>query len=552
MKHGIYKKLTSMVLTGLLTASLGGLAAAADRVQLDLHDSVRMALENNRTIKESLTDVDSARWSLSQYRRQMGPTLNWTTTANRIGGKAYDQAPMTGDYDYNYGNSATMSMPLYSGAIKSGIESAKYGLSSADLALESTKQSIRESATAGYYNVLQCRNLIQVEQESVDTLQEHLDNVNAQYRVGTVAKSDVLASQVQLANAQQDLVTAQNNYDVAMARLNNIIGLPTDTVLEINDQLKYTKYNLTQSDCTAYALANRPDLLAAHMAVKQAEAGIAAAKAGNYPTVSASATKSIAGSDAFDDDHTSSDSWSAGVNASWDFFDNNVTAAKVHQAEATLLKAQESVRESQESVQLGVRTAYLNLQAAEKNIQTTSVAVAQAEEDYKIAQVRYSAGVGTNLDVMDANEKLTLARTNYYTALYNYNTSKAQLDQAMGIPVDLDAAKYTEATKAGYTANQARDTAKTNDLAVFESTKEAKDASKAEMKADHQSYAEARKAAKKQKIADTAKKHAVHEVKSESAKAARANKEAADAAAGSAVQQSAPSTSQSVVAEMTK
>ena len=54
-----------------------------------------------------------------------------------------------------------------------------------------------------------------VQQDAVNTLQEHLDNVNAQYRVGTVAKSDVLASQVQLANAQQALVTAQNNYDIA-------------------------------------------------------------------------------------------------------------------------------------------------------------------------------------------------------------------------------------------------------------------------------------------------------------------------------------------------
>ena len=108
------------------------------------------------------------------------------------------------------------------------------------------------------------------------------------------------------------------------------------------------------------------------------------------------------------------------------------------------------------------------MQAAEKNIQTTSVAVTRAEEDYKIAQVRYSAGVGTNLDVMDANEKLTTARTNYYTALYNYNTSKASLDKAMGIPVDLDVVKYTEAEQAGDTAPKARDAAKLKDDAIFE------------------------------------------------------------------------------------
>jgi len=115
-----------------------------------------------------------------------------------------------------------------------------------------------------------------------------------------------------------------------------------------------------------------------------------------------------------------------------------------------------------------VRTAYLNLQAAERNILTTQVAVARAEEDYKIAQVRYSAGVGTNLDVMDAEEKLTEARTNYYTALYNYNTSKASLDKAMGIPVDLDVVKYTEAETAGKTYVKAREAGRLSDDAVFE------------------------------------------------------------------------------------
>ena len=84
----------------------------------------------------------------------------------------------------------------------------------------------------------------------------------------------------------------------------------------------------------------------------------------------------------------------------------------------------------------------MNLLAAEKNIQTTKVAVDKAQEDYKIAQVRYSAGVGTNLDVMDAEEKLTSTQTTYITALYDYNTSKASLDKAMGLKVDLDVAPY--------------------------------------------------------------------------------------------------------------
>ena len=455
-----YKKLTALVATGLLTAAVSGTAFAADTVQLDLHDSVQMALENNRTIRQALTDVDTAKWSLSSARRTMGPTLNWAATALR------NDNQLQNSLGNQYGHELQVGMPLYNGSVKGKIKQARYGLNAQDLTLEQTKQTIRYTATAAYYQILQDRNLIDVEQESVNTLQEHLDNVNAQYRVGTVAKSDVLASQVQLANAQQALVSAQNNYDIAVSTLNNVIGLPTDTVLDIRDQLKYTKYDLTQDDCTNYALDNRADGAAARYAVKVAEAGVDTAKAGYQPTVNAVASKTIAGDREFRKNQA--ESWKAGLQASWDVFDNGLTQASVNSANMALAKAKEAAAQTDDQIRLDVRTAYLGLQAAEKNIQTTSVAVTRAEEDYKIAQVRYSAGVGTNLDVMDANEKLTTARTNYYTALYNYNTSKAALDKAMGIPVDLDVVKYTEAEQAGDTAPKARDKAKLKDDAIFE------------------------------------------------------------------------------------
>lgn len=473
-KKRFYKKLTVIIAMGLMTAAVSSTAFAADTVQLDLHDSVQMALENNRTIRQALTDVDTAKWTLSKARRTMGPTVTWTSNANRIGGDSLDSVHNlhsmgTGPaYDYAWSNTVQGVMPLYNGSVKGQIKQARYGLNEADLALEETKQSIRLQATSDYYQILQCRNLIDVNQKSVDTLQEHLDNVNAQYRVGTVAKSDVLASQVELADAQQSLVTAQNNYDIAVSTLNNVIGLPTDTVLDIRDQLKYTKYDLTEDDCLNYALANRADGMAKRYAVKAAEANVETAKAGYQPTVNAVVNKAIAGEKPFTHDHTSGDSWSAGVNASWDVFDNGLTQASVNSANMALAKAKEAAAETDDQIRLDVRTAYLALQAAEKNIQTTSVAVTRAEEDYKIAQVRYSAGVGTNLDVMDANEKLTTARTNYYTALYNYNTSKAQLDKAMGIPVDLDVVKYSAAEEAGKTAPKARDDAKLKDDAIFE------------------------------------------------------------------------------------
>ena len=465
------------LLRGLaLTAAVGLFTGtvSAETMQVDLSRSVQMALENNRTIKQSLTDVDAAHASLAQANRSMGPTLTWSATANRIGGEAYAQARMTGKkYDYNYGNTGTISMPVYNARLNAQRKAARYGLNAADFALEQTKQAIRLTATVDYFNILQAHNLMKVREDTVATLQAHLADVNAQFRVGTVARADVLASEVELANAQQNLTTAKNNYEVAVATLNNVIGVPTDTTLTINDELRYTNYELSLEDCTNYGLLYRADGAAAVYAVKRAEEGVRTAKAGYHPTVNAAATRSIAGERPFKDDHTSSNQWAAGISASWNIFDNGVTAAQVDAAKATLRKAEEALAATDEQIRLDVHTAYLNLRAAEQNIKTTETAVKQAEEDYNIARVRYNAGVGTNLEVMRASDNLTIARMNYSTALYSYNTSKARLDNAMGVPVDLDAVRYRAAEAEGKRPPAVRTEARLHDDALFETPKRA-------------------------------------------------------------------------------
>ena len=451
--HLFTKKLTALVLGGLLTLGAAPTAFAYDTVDLGLEDAIQMAFETNRSLKQSIANVDAARWNLSTARRQQGPTLVWQGTANRIGGDTYKAQKYD---DYLYGNELQSGYSLdTTGKLKHNRRSAGYGLNAADLTLENTKQAVKLQTTQAYYQLLEYRNLIEVNQEAVDTLQEHLNNVNAQYRVGTVAKSDVLASEVQLANSQQSLVNAQNNYDVAMATLNNIIGLPSDTLLNVKDSLQYTPYDLNLDDCTVYALDNRPDGIVADYEVEQAKESVEMAKAGYRPDVSAALVKNI--QDEHEFGHDQAETWTAGFTASWNIFDNGVTQSSIETAKAALRAKEEAAAASKEQIQLDVRQQYLSLLAAEKNIHTTSKAVEQAEEDYKIAQVRYSAGVDTNLAVMDAQEKLTSARTNYYTALYNYNTSKAALDKAMGIPVDIDVPRYVAAQQAGDTRNKTLD-----------------------------------------------------------------------------------------------
>ena len=453
-------------------------STSAETLSLNVEEAVELALENNRIIEQRAEDREKAKWRLSEVRRNSGLRFTWDSSSARIGGRYYHtlRSPRYQIYgmspqeratynisDISYypqyqssnSNSFRLSLPLYTGGqLENQRKSARYGLNSADLNLEDAKQQIKWQTEQAYYQAMQYRDSIDAQQEAINLLNEHLRTVQIQFEVGTVAMSDVLATSVQLANSQQAFNNAQANYENALATLNNIMGLPVDTNLILNREEKYSTLTTSEADCLKYALEHRPDGIAAAYAVKQAQAAVSSTKSGFRPSVSAVIQGSMVGEGAFKANQTK-EMWSAGIQLSWNIFDNNVTSAQVQQAKADQRKAESAARQQIEQIQMEIRKAYANLKIAEKNISVTKKAIKQAEEEFLIAKARYEEGVDTNLAVMDAQEKLTLARTNYSAAVYNYNTSKAQLEKAMGIPIDIDAAIYAKSVEEGNVAEKA-------------------------------------------------------------------------------------------------
>lgn len=463
-------------------------AFAAETVTFDIEQAVQMALRNSRAIEQAAWNREASKEELSAARRSSGLNFRWSTSANRIGGNSYysarearaqaitvhnayllglvandmdpSQYPL---YENEFSNGLTLSIPLYTGGrLENQREAARYRLNSADLELESVRQQVRYQTQAACYEYLQRRDLIYVWEQALITTKEHLDQVQIRYDVGTVAYSDLLASEVELANQQQSLVTAQGNFQKAMQSLNNIIGLPVDTFLDLKGDLQEFSFELPNLEsCTDYALRYRPDSIADEYNVKRVEANREATKAANRPTVNAVASSNFSGERAFRKNH--SETWALGLNLEWNIFDNGVTNAQVRQLDAQVQAAKSQAEQTKETVTLEVYQAYTDLISVEQNIGTTKIAVSKAEEDYHIAQIRYIEGVDTNLAVTDAQEKFTRARTNYYSALYQYREAKAALDKAMGLPVAIDATIYQAATQAGKKSVQALSEAKLSD-----------------------------------------------------------------------------------------
>ena len=445
---------------GVATCFLGT-AQAAEGVRIGLEEAVGMALETNRTIEQAEEDRTSAKWALSEARRNGGPKVSWSMSGMHIGGGSYESARRshesigTPSYDNEFSNQVNLTFPLYTGGNLEGrIEAARYGLNAADLALEDTDQQIRYETKAAYYRVIQCQNLIDVRLEAVRKLEVHLQTIQIQYEHGVAAKLDLLTSEVRLADQQQALVKARGDWKKAMAQLNNIIGLPANTPLELDAISDAVEAVEDVDQCIEYAYENRPDVFAANYAVKRAKALVDAAKSGYRPTLALSASKSIKGEGAtFRQDH--GETWNVGVQGQWDIFDNGITAAKVEEAQSDLRKAESQASQAKEKAELSVVTAWTDLMTARENIITARSAIQRAEEDYSLAQVRYVEGVDTNLAVMDSQEKLVEARTNYYNAIADAQTSKAELDKAMGVPVRIRVPSYLEAVEAGASSSKA-------------------------------------------------------------------------------------------------
>ena len=453
-KNKFGKKLS---LVAVMAAMACCQSAFAETVSMDLQEAMYRAFNTNPAVEIAGYEMKSAKAGYDAARSSRFLSIGFTHSTGRGGsyndqyvpaggmallpsGIAVQGIDLTKPGSYTRGisnshtNSFSASLPIYTGgATKGRILQSKAGYQSAVAGQQAAWNEMRSTVTNGYFQVLQTENMTKLSQEAVDRLTEHLKNVQAQYDVGVVAKVDVLRSQVELSNAEQDLIKAKNAYELAVASLDRVVGLPMDTNLKLVNLLTYAAYDNDLNYCLSYAADHRPELEQAKQRVKAAEGALLVARSGYQPQVNAQARHNLGRNSNWPGDGKKD--WSVGVSVSVNAFDSGVTYSRIHGAKEDLSKAKAQYRDAVDGINLDVRSKYLSMREAEKRIHTADVAVERAEEDYRIAQLRYQAGVGTNTDVIDASVALTQAKTNYLQAMYDYNTSKTDLRTAIGEPM---------------------------------------------------------------------------------------------------------------------
>ncbi len=393
----------------------------AHSMQLTIADSIRLALQHSPAIKAAEAETGKASWLLTENRANYLPKLsaNHVQTQNHPGTTDTEAKPRASTIE------ATTT--LYSGGLNEGLAAqAKELYTGAKYQLTRTKQQVITTTYLTYHNVLQAEKSVTLAEESVQRLTHHLSIVEAQYQEGTVIKSDVLRTEVELAQAKQNHSKAQNAYQLANVQLITLLGLSSEQAITLADTSIASAYEGSTALAIQTALANRTDLKQIFQEEKAAEQGIRIAQSGQLPTVNLTFKKE------WQHQQDSSNPWSAQLAVTFNVFDGRKTKSKIKQAELEVVKTHELFQQKAEQITLETQEAYFNLLNSRTALEIASQVVTKAEEDYAIAQLRYRAGVGTNLDVIDSQGALTSAKLNYTNARYDYSKYNIQLAQAMG------------------------------------------------------------------------------------------------------------------------
>ena len=296
--------------------------------------------------------------------------------------------------------------------------------------LSRVANEIALSAKDDFFNVLRDQAQVTVDQQQIAAATENLRITQARFAAGAAPQYDVLTAQVTLSNDQQALSSARNTLNLALANLNNLLGIDPGTPLNLTEPpLPPLNQTVDLPQSTQIALRQRPELRQADNNITIAQKLIRLAGATLLPTLGLAANADYAGNVTTGSPH---DTYNISAQVTIPLYDGGDTRSRVRSAKVDLQTQFTTRDQLRQNVTLEVRQAYLNINDAQTRASSATLGTQQAAEAARIAGVRYQNGLGTFLDVINAQAQLAQAQINELNAQYDYQTALAQLVRAVG------------------------------------------------------------------------------------------------------------------------
>ncbi len=435
--------LVLLILSALVFPS--GEPFAQEKKIYTIETSIAEALENNWSLKAKKEKIDQAGNVRKQARAEFLPKLSTSYGYTRMS-EVYKSSPVSlgilgtipgSDLNTrdNYQWKGTVTQPVFTGfALISSYRLAELGIDQSEMEVELEKLDLVLKVKEAYFDILGVDKALEVARKAVESLESHVKVASSFYKVGMIPINDLLKSQVELANAQQDLVKALNATKLTRANFNTILSRQISASVELKDILVYKPEKGDLENYIARAMENRPEIKLLDINILQTDQQIRLVKSKNYPEIALSYdyikegdNLDVSGSRFHD-----AGSWQVMAGLTWTFWEWGKTHYEVREKLSLKKELIKTKKALEDGIRLEIKDAMLALDEAEKNIPTTRKAVEQAEENLRVSEERYKAQVTTSTEVLDAQTLLTEGSMNYYRALYDHNLARARLQRAIG------------------------------------------------------------------------------------------------------------------------
>jgi outer membrane protein len=439
------------LLAALLLAAPAHPAPTADTLALTLDAAVARALAQSEEMRSARASVLSANGQVRQALSQALPQLNGTVSYNRklasvFSGVETDTifGPLLKNSSFAAANTwsvdLTGSQLLWSsGKVGSAFKAARAARRSAQATQNEVASEVTYQVTRAYLDAAYAQRLIAIAESGLEQSRAHLDQVALYRREGSRAEYDLLRAQVDAANQEPAVVSARNDYNIALLELERLVDLPLEQPITLTTPLAFDRDLVPVVADVPMGVADRPALQAAEADVEARRLIVNLQKGRRWPDLRLSSTLSH---QAFPDDQLPRRdefrrNWEATIKLEVPIFSGLQTEGLIDQARADFLKAQADRDRLRETAEVDAARARADLARSLAVLEARRSTVRQARRAWELSGVRYTNGLSTQLEVSDARLQFQTSEVNEVQATRDYRLALAQLEHALGhrVPV---------------------------------------------------------------------------------------------------------------------
>ena len=433
----------------MAAAQPAGERSQSTPLTLTLNQAIALALDQNRDVMIAEKERYKSEALVAEARSGAFPQITITGNYTRnlrkpvlflAPNSAFNPTNTTQTFELGSDNSYTagaqLSQPLFNWKTGVALDIAHTYHDYAEETYRSATHDVVLAVKKAFYSVLLARELVEANRQGLDIVRANHENVQAQYRHGNAAEFDLLRAEVQFANTEPLLISAENNLVLATNMLKNLLALPLETEVDARGEFVFEELPREVVDqARRDALANNPLITSLAFQESILEKNISVERSNYYPTLN------LVGSYQFQtQDNTfrfSGYNWArvftVGLNLSYPLFDGFKTGARAEQASIDRDKVRYARLKAEEGLRIQVQSAELKMAEARKRVAGQRRNIEQAEKAVRIAQTRYKSGVGTQLELLDAQVAMTRVRTNCAQAMYDVVVAQAEWANAVGL-----------------------------------------------------------------------------------------------------------------------